>query len=174
MAIIYKNGNINNNIQYSIILFNEAIKKNDVVSTYNLAHLYFYGENVEVNIDKSEKLLIESANFLHSQNLLSLLFVKKFGFIHTVKIIEEELKLQKIESKELANEIYNHIMTKQLNDPLKYSEFYEYYRQIDCLYHYNTIISSKIFMNSTKKASSKRRNLTQDFYEGFNFNDGNI
>ena len=65
-------------------------------------------------------------------------------------------------------------MTKQLNDPLKYSEFYEYYRQIDCLYHYNTIISSKIFMNSTKKASSKRRNLTQDFYEGFNFNDGNI
>lgn len=79
LSIIYKGSNeIEQNISNSIIYLNEAISKNDIVS---MAHIYFFNENVD--LDKSEDLLIQLANkyFYPSKDLLALLLVKKLKII---------------------------------------------------------------------------------------------
>lgn len=87
LGIIYKHGNENEgipkNIGLSIEYFKDAIrKKDDMVSKYNLAHLYFYEGLINENIDKVIELLQESfmQGFDPSLILLCMAFIKKYGY----------------------------------------------------------------------------------------------
>lgn len=64
LGIIYKNGfgnKIKKTISNAIVYFEEAIhQSNDIVSMYNLSHLYIYDRPIKNSIDESIKLLIKS------------------------------------------------------------------------------------------------------------------
>ena len=100
LGILYKNGYkdiVEKSLGLSIVYFEEAIpQKDDKVSMYNLAHLYFYEDSIKDSIDKSIELLIHSneKGFLQSKELLCLTLLKKYNF-HLDAIKEnKELSLE--------------------------------------------------------------------------------
>lgn len=97
----------------AIIYFDEAInQKNDIISMYNLAHLYFYDDKNryfenEFIVEKSIKLLIKSSNkhFYPSELLLCIISIIKFG--NSPEIIISELNKYDVISSELSKAIHN-------------------------------------------------------------------
>ena len=81
---------------YSIEYLEEAIRQNnDLLSMYNLSHIYIYEYFAKEGIDKSIELLIKIAKeeeFSPSYNLLSIALIKKQGF--NIKKIEDELQMK--------------------------------------------------------------------------------
>ena len=172
LGIIYKHGfdnKIQKRIGLAIEYFKEAIKqKNDIVSMYNLAHLYLYEDPIEGFIDKSIELLIKSLKrgFSQSIYILCLALIKKVedNLLNIQNILDDHNI-----SNELSLKIVEIINKWILND--SFNEEYLYYQSIDFIY-----TSSKTIIRSTMITDSKYRyqpnnqnikNITSLFYEGF-------
>ncbi|KAK8872157.1 hypothetical protein M9Y10_007919 [Tritrichomonas musculus] len=179
LGILYKNGFnevVTKNLGLSIDYFKEAIhQKNDILSMYNLAHLYLYEDPIKNSIDESIKLLIRSVNegaFQPSMKLLCLALLKRYGFY--LDIIKEEVEERSGSNKELAFKVCKKISDMQLYDEKYFESQYEYYRNIDFLYNHKLkpILSKSIndieyIGNSIQ--SSKIPKISKMFYEGFSF-----
>lgn len=116
LGILYKNGYkdiVEKSLGLSIVYFEEAIpQKDDEVSMYNLAHLYFYEDSNKDSIDKSIELLIHSneKGFLQSKELLCLTLLKKYNF--HLDAIKAEIESLSQGNKELSLEICKIIRKK--------------------------------------------------------------
>lgn len=172
LAVIYKNGyGTHKNIQYAIKLFNEAInQRNDYLSMYNLACLYFFGIDVKEDSKKSIKLLIKSAfNFPISMHVLSLWLVKNKIKI-TVEEISRLLKNFHCRSNRLAKKLVKTIKSYRLEEKVVYLDDYNFFKKIDYFYDYygNVFISKYIFVENLENKNRKKP-ITNDFYKGFGF-----
>ena len=173
LGIIYKNGignEIQKNIEFAFVFFDEAIRRfNDKTSMYNLSHIYIYEIKTKEKIDDSIDLLIESSkqNFIPSKVLLLIALILKFGF--EFKKIQEELDKKTNESNFLLYLIKEMAFNQKLNN--KYFEFlYQKYETIDFLYNFMEIpIVSNSFNEQQipQSINEKQKNITKDFYEGF-------
>ncbi|KAK8890607.1 hypothetical protein M9Y10_035387 [Tritrichomonas musculus] len=175
LGIIFKKGykdEVAKNLGLSIEYFKEAIRqKNDEVSMYNLAHLYFYEDPIKDSIDKSIELLIRSLEngFHSSKKLLCLVLIKKCNFdLYTIK---EEIERISHGNKELSFEIYTAILNSELLDSKYFETNYEYYRDIDFLYKNNLKPFRSVLIEYDWEMISKPKipNISKLFYEGFGF-----
>ena len=137
LGIIYKH------FQYKkspVEYFEEAIRKgNDPVSMYNLGHIYFYGEKVIANLEKSIDLLIRSSlrDFHPSTALLSLVLIKKItGKKLNREKIQEEIGKNGQKTGNLASEVIDIILMNDLDNEIIYNYFYEQYKTIDFTYNF--------------------------------------
>ncbi|KAK8843898.1 hypothetical protein M9Y10_024980 [Tritrichomonas musculus] len=176
LGIIFKYHEYKRNpIEY----FEEAIRqKNDSVSMYNLGHIYFYGEKVDKNLDKSIELLIKSStrNFEPSKILLILVLINKLRVKNITKeTIKKEITKYTNESDQLTKEIYNIYLYNNMNIETIYNYLYELYKKIDFTYDidYHPIESTYFFEKRERELeqkSKKNKNIQQinkHFYEGF-------
>ena len=172
LGILFKNFKRN---EIAIEYFEEAIRqKNDKISMYNLGHIYFYGKFVKKNIDKSIELFIKSSNlgFYPSKLLLSLALVKKISPINTQIISKETIKYGN-NNEELNHDIFLIILNTKICDDLYFSQIYKHYEYIEFMYDiYRNIVPFSYYMRPVQKNEnndhkSSRKNLTNDFYEGF-------
>ena len=171
LGIIYKNGfgeKIGKNIGIAISYFEEAIRmKDDILSMYNLSHIYIYEDVTKDRIDESIKLLVKLSRkyFNPSYDLLCIALIKKHGF-------NFEKKKKKMNDKKIPSYIYKKMISKELFDKSIFKEKYQYYQNIDYLYDYNFVPVLTSGLNSQKVVNSKNEllnNITSDFYAGFNF-----
>ncbi|KAK8888425.1 hypothetical protein M9Y10_039495 [Tritrichomonas musculus] len=179
LGIIFKKGykdEVAKNLGLSIEYFKEAIRqKNDKISMYNLAHLYFYEDPIKDSIDKSIELLMRSLEngFQPSKKLLCIALIKKCNF--DLYAIKEEIERISHGNKELSFEIYTAILNSKLLDSECFVINYEYYRDIDFLYQNNLkpflsiIIEYDSEMISNSVSKPKIPNISKLFYEGFGF-----
>ncbi|KAK8871531.1 hypothetical protein M9Y10_007261 [Tritrichomonas musculus] len=175
LGILFKNGykdEVVKNLGLSIEYFKEAIcQKDDKVSMYNLAHLYFYEDPIKDSIDKSIELLIHSIEkgFQQSKVLLCLALLKKHNF--HLDMIKAEIEPI---SKELSFEICTIIWNSGLLESIYFEALYNYNQNIDFLYSNdfrpyitNEINDSEIIINSGPDPQIP--NISKLFYEGFGF-----
>ncbi|KAK8891595.1 hypothetical protein M9Y10_028808 [Tritrichomonas musculus] len=176
LGIIYKNGfrEVKPRIGSAIVYFEEAIRqKNDRLSMYNLAHIYFYDETVKQDIDKSIDLLIRSSNvFIHSRILLCIVLIKKVG--PDLQKIEREILKYTKRTSDLLSKIRIIIIHHSLLDKERYSILYELYQTKDFLYtiKLDYIESSKLYTLDKHKEIPKypkAKEINKIFYEGFEF-----
>ncbi|KAK8872009.1 hypothetical protein M9Y10_007763 [Tritrichomonas musculus] len=173
LGIIYKNGygkEIKENKGLAIEYFKEAIRhKNDYLSKYNLAHLYFYDESYKQDINGTIKLLVESSrSFQNSMVLLCLLLIKQFG--NDLTTIEQKIK-EHTENKNAIKIINAIIYLNDLMNKKSFDLLYESYKKMDFLYNIGMkpILSSSIENAGVKSIPkcSKAKNISELFYEGF-------
>ena len=178
LGIIYKYHEYKKNpIEY----FEESIIENeDAISMYNLGHMYFYGEKVKHDLDKSIHLLIKSSmkGFDHAKILLSIALVKN---LTTSKITKERIKeeMNKYINTEnihkLSDEIIVIIQLLKLGN--NYRDFYHSYEKIDFTYdiHRKPMITSDFYSEREKKIKEKEEknknlhDINELFYEGFGY-----
>ncbi|KAK8887072.1 hypothetical protein M9Y10_038108 [Tritrichomonas musculus] len=172
LGIIYKNGfdeerpkRIGNAIEY----FNEAIRqKNDALSVYNLAHIYLYDESIENGLNKSIELLLSTwkYSFIYSRTLLCLALLKKHG--NNLTNIKNEFSNYPEISDTFESSILEAIKYYQLNIESIFLAKFEYFRNIDFLYNiYCVPIVSQSINNEEKTHFESRKDLSDEFYEGF-------
>ncbi|KAK8847791.1 hypothetical protein M9Y10_018823 [Tritrichomonas musculus] len=172
LAIIYKKGyedvipaNAANAIEY----LEEAIRqKNDVLSMYNLANIYIYGDAFGNKIDKAIELLYNSLDqFNHSYTLFCLALVKKFGF--QIELIEKYVEeLNNKNSKVKVSSMTSYLSLWQLNDTFTF--YYKSYQDNYFLYDHSRDFVSFSDFQKQKRTSSNHKNVTNInylFYEGF-------
>ncbi|KAK8834492.1 hypothetical protein M9Y10_027676 [Tritrichomonas musculus] len=176
LGIIYKHGFgdvVSLKIGLSIEYFKEAIsQRNDKVSMYNLAHLYFYDDTIKDNLNRSIDLLMKSAklDFFPAKFLLCLSLIKKHKF--NINNVREELDTVIDEPKDMAMEICQIIKCYQLEVEFIYWSYHEDFRTIDFLYaNFDRIIQSddiNVQKNEKKQDPNKNiKKITKYFYEGF-------
>ncbi|KAK8871370.1 hypothetical protein M9Y10_007093 [Tritrichomonas musculus] len=178
LGILFKNGykdEVVKKVGLSIEYFKEAIRqKDDEVSMYNLAHLYFYEDPIKDSIDKSIELLIHSIEkgFQQSKELLCLALLKKHNF--NLDMIKEEIDRISKGNKVLSFEICTIMNISGLFDSKYFETRYEYNRNIDFLYS-NELkpCISKVIDNSENITNSIPSphipKISKMFYEGFGF-----
>ena len=161
--------------------FEEASRqKDDYLSMYNLAHIYFYGEKVNVNIEKAIELLIRSSlkGLTASKSLLALALTKKITKITMESIKEEIIKIDNqnlYRVNKLALEIFDFIQGFSLENDEKYDFFYSVNQKIYYVYdiHKKPVMAEKFWFEreqKEKEEAEKNKNLhevNQYFYEGF-------
>lgn len=156
LGIIYKYYQYNRNpVEY----FEEVCRqKDDYLSMYNLAHIYFYGEKVNVNIEKAIELLIKSSlkGLTASKSLLALALTKKITKITMQSIKKEIIKINNqnlYRVNKLALEIFEFIKGFSLENDEKYDFFYSVNQKI--YYAYNIIkkpvMAEKFWFEREKK-----------------------
>ncbi|KAK8842949.1 hypothetical protein M9Y10_025815 [Tritrichomonas musculus] len=178
LGILFKNGykdEVVKKVGLSIEYFKEAIRqKDDEVSMYNLAHLYFYEDPIKDSIDKSIELLIHSIEkgFQQSKELLCLALLKKHNF--NLDMIKEEIERISKGNKVLSFEVCIIINISGLFESKYFEARYEYNRNIDFLYS-NELkpCISKVIDNSENITNSipspQIPKISKMFYEGFGF-----
>lgn len=136
---------------------------------YNLSHIYIYEEKDENSLNKSIKLLIQSFKngFYQSIELLCLVIIKKIGF--DIEKIKQELHENFDIEDKLYNSIYGIIKNKKLLNPYYFEKNFKYYKDTDYTYYYNLkpIKSSEVFNLEENSFFEERKNISQQFYEGF-------
>ena len=166
LAVIFKNGyDVEKNIGYAIILLKEAIKqKEDVVSMFNLANIYFFDDGFSKKIDKCIKLLVKSMlnNFDHSKHFLYIILIKKYGEI-TLDIIKNEIYKYE-NNEELSLELFEIFNKYRLED---YDFLYNYYREMNLIYddYKNPIVLD--YQIKFHNKFNQIPNITDEFYKGF-------
>ncbi|KAK8899318.1 hypothetical protein M9Y10_001631 [Tritrichomonas musculus] len=175
LGIIYKNGygnEIEKNTANAIVYFEEAIRqKNDILSMYNLAHIYMYDETIKQDINKSIELLIKSSHeFGHSLILLCIAFVHYFGF-NFEKVEHETVKYLGLNNN-LLSSISKKMVELKLNDKKTFYYLHESYRKKDFLYNIQKkyILTSDILRKNFEETTPKYyyiRDISSEFYDGF-------
>ncbi|KAK8834264.1 hypothetical protein M9Y10_027912 [Tritrichomonas musculus] len=168
LGIIYKNGEgVKQNIMMSIEYFNEAIKQeNDLVSMFNLAHIYFFEEGVDLDLDIAIYLLINSVKISYSFDLLCLAMVKKYEKI-TLPDVKNELQVCS-HGRFLAIQIYSHIAIRSLLNKASYKESYEYLKNVELVYDIdcNYVLRPNSEKKNEKDDLKKIKDINDLFYEG--------
>lgn len=149
---------------------------------YNLGHMYFYGEKVKTDLDKSIELLVQSSisGFHFSKVLLILALIKKITIpkISKEEIEEEMQKYKNIKGVlKLSTEIFESIQKYKLNNDINYEFVYFEYENKDFTYNiYKEPISTSNFFSEREKKikeieekNKNIRTINQYFYEGFGF-----
>ena len=95
--------------------------------------------------------------------------IKKFDF--DLKEIEQEFKKQANEMSDLSTRVCETISLYQ-NNKSKFESIFKEYRNIEFLYDYKfRIVSSNLVTktktNKTSKIHSTRKDITKEFYDGF-------
>ncbi|KAK8850219.1 hypothetical protein M9Y10_018343 [Tritrichomonas musculus] len=174
LGIIYKHGfdQIEGNASNAIVYFEEAIRqKNDILSMYNLAHIYIFDETIKGDINKSIELLTKSIEFKHSQILLSLILIKKCG--NNISLIKKEIeRIAKANDNSEILIIIDLITKSQLLDRSRFEFIYEIYRSMDFLYdiELESINSYELRDMNKRKTfpnNGNLKNISKEFYEGF-------
>ena len=165
LGMIYKNGfGKPKSVANSIVYFQEAIQqKNDPVAMYNLAHAYFYNEDLNIDFQTIINLLVNSYynNFIISMFLLLLVLIKKNNYV-TPQIIEDEINKVRKDVKNLAKLLSNYIYASN-----KYSKLYDIVKKMDFIYDDNLQpVSFHDFLQIEIK-KEKIKNINKYFYEGF-------
>lgn len=162
------------NKQYAIELLKEAIKLNDPISMYNLAHIYFNDqnkndENIEIIID----LLIKSSRYFDNSIELLAIIIINFSKNITFEMIKNKIKTNKNinydQQIKLAKNIYKFIVSHELNDPIKYQNLYNKTKNLDYIYNYDyQIITTNSLIEGNKiDIPEICKNIDENFYEGF-------
>ena len=167
LGIIYKHGfgnEVQKSTEISFIYFNEAIKLNDRISMYNLAHLYIYENLMDEKIDDIIDLLIRSLklNFSPSLGLLCLALSKKYKN-DIVKINKYIFDKNTGIPRHFQLKI-NDFINKCLLYPSIFEKIYEYPEM-----YLITSTIDKRKTNQNQNNNLEKKNLTQSFYDGFGF-----
>ena len=176
LGIIYKHGfdQIEGRSSNAIVYFEEEIhQKNDILSMYNLAHIYIFDEMIGGDINKSIELLIKSFKFGYSQILLCLILIKKCG--NNISLIKGEIERNAKTNDNLdtlLRQIIKIITNLQLFNRSKVEFYYEIYHSMDFLYNIELeSVNSYELRDMNKKKTfpknSKLKNISKRFYEGF-------
>lgn len=136
---------------------------------YNLARIYYFGDDVNVDIKKSISLLIKSSSqFYQSKLLLFLILIKDLDVI-SVDSINDELKKYDFDMLQLAYDLYiifseNGMKELSVSDPflLENFRFFDYF--YSNIYTYS---SSDLFLNPYKENDQIIPNINDEFYKGF-------
>ena len=175
LGVIYKRGDgVEKNISNAIIFFEEALRvKNDPISSYNLAHIYFYGEDVNADFEKSMVLLLKSFDnyfFIPNIILLSLIIVKKANLISLEQIRNEINHYNCNKAEELCLVVFRFIQIYRLEDSVYYDDLYFKYIDINFLYniYLQPVISEKNKSNvfTDVDFSNKIKTINENFYNG--------
>ncbi|KAK8834387.1 hypothetical protein M9Y10_019121 [Tritrichomonas musculus] len=174
LGIIYKKGfedKIKPNLGLSIEYFKEAImQKNDMVSMYNLGHLYLYEEPIKDSINQSIDLLIRSLNegFPPSFELLCISLFKKYD--NDIDSIKQKLEEQTNNFNKYKTTIHEIIEIFRSNKFFYESKYLEY-KSIDFLYNAlckclqtNEITKEK---ETHEEKNPNIKEISTLFYEGF-------
>ncbi|KAK8867142.1 hypothetical protein M9Y10_010116 [Tritrichomonas musculus] len=173
LGVIYRHGTdeIPKNIGLAIQYFEESIfQKNDIISMYNLAHLYLYEDLTNQDyIEKSIKLLINPSLIisLSVKGLLSIALVKKYGSN------PDEFKKQFDKRNDINNDLKKalfHIINKEkLFQKSNFEQFYLAFSKNDLIYNcfLETCIFHKFKESQRKSEMNVKNNITAEFYEGF-------
>ncbi|KAK8840100.1 hypothetical protein M9Y10_031037 [Tritrichomonas musculus] len=149
----------------SIVYFQEAIQqKNDPVAMYNLAHVYFYNEDLNIDYQTIIDLLVNSYyyNFAYAILLLQLVLLKKNKYV-TPQIIEDEINKVRNDMKYLIKQLSNHIPTFN-----KYPIQYNIIKDMDFFYDdYLQPVTLQVFLYKKKMKKRKIKKINKYFYEGF-------
>ena len=155
--------------------FEKAIKmKDDVVARFNLAHMYFYGEGVEIDLDRSMELIVQKTDkkipcYLC---LLYLIFMTKFKSIPKIAEIEKEIynhNNNSETSKAIARKLYHMKSKIKINPSLLYENLKKY--ELIYIDHYGNTITRELLEENWKKyGKEKSNNLIKEinhiFFEG--------
>ena len=170
LGVIYRHGygKTEGRTGNAIVYFEEAIRqKNDILSMYNLAHIYIYDDQ---DINKSIELLIRSSNiFDQSLYLLSIVVMKQFGF--DVTLIQQEIQQRTEESSKLSTRVIQIIYEYELFEKSNLEYYYELFRNREFLYDFSlrAVLLSDL-ENANKKDVPKYpriKDISAVFYEGF-------
>lgn len=173
LAMIYKN-EVNPNFSLIIEYLQEAVKLDNVVSMYNLAHLYFFENICKNNYKKIIDLLIKPSCFYNAPLiLLTMVLVKKLEKDITLEKIKKELNSYNFINQEfitqLVTMIYNIIKIANLENKISYDMQYQILKPINYVYDYNfQVFPLSYILNGNKSSKNITRiNIDQNFYEGF-------
>lgn len=175
LGIMCKHGEIKKaNIIDATHYFEKAIKKKDDVARFNLAHMYFYGEGVKIDFDRSMELIVQKTDkkipcYLC---LLYLMFMTKFKSIPKIAEIEKEIYNHNNDSetsKVIARKLYH--MNSKIN--INLNLLYENLKKYELIYidHYGNTITRELLEENWKKyGKEKSNNLIKEinhiFFEG--------
>ena len=125
-------------ISKSIDYFKDAIKqKNDPVAMFNLAHTYFFEDEVKQSLLKSIKLLIGSVkeDIPHSFDLLCLVVANKFAPLNEKEIEKEFEDIDKSSGESIARRVFHEIKDNGLNK----ARVYQQLKDINLVYYINGV-----------------------------------
>lgn len=174
LGIIYRHGisgKILKNIGYAIEYFKENISRfSDILSMYNLAHIFIYDEGFKEKIDEAIDLLVKCSNqnFSPAIDLLSIALIIKYKF--DLKQIYNDLEKRTDEKNNLQEKIHKIIDLDYGLNHDSFEEMYTNYKTIDFLYDffYHPIVSKKLNeINEIKSKNTNLNKITSDFYDGF-------
>ena len=172
LGIIYLKGiNVQKNIDKAIEYFKEAIKINqDDLALFNLAHLYLFENNMEIELKKIVDLLIKpiNNNLICAIQLLNYAIIKQFLGLEFTTIKNE---LEKINIK-LSSKIFQAVINQSrfesnqsmYNFIKNASLFYIYYD--GCILPF--VENEEIRERQIRKKIPKKTCINQSFYDGFN------
>lgn len=171
LALLFRygfNNDVNKNISLAIEYLEESVRKSeDMVVTYNLAHLYLYEKTIQDGFQKSIDLLIVlSSRFYPAKILLIIALVKKYGLNY--EILKEKLSSQI----KLYSDIYEMIKS---NIPYDYSKSKTLYLDLEkAVFAYDCNLKPIIYSNLIGEKENETKSpdlpdINSYFYEGFGF-----
>lgn len=166
LGVILRNGiETDKNVTNAIKYFQEAIKlSNDEVALYNLAHFYFYEEQIKIDdFDFLYELLVPSVNknLISAFELLCLIVLKEFGFSQReIKKLENKLeKYDKHSCSSLAQRIFSYINLEIKNNEI-YEKLYEKIHCVQLIYIYH---NGRIF--PIVESDKVRKKISSELYQ---------
>lgn len=159
---------IQKNVDLAIIYFDESIRQSkNVISMYNLAHIFLYEDQSSEKLEKAIDLLIKSSNqgFIPSIELLCVALYKKYR--NDIEKGIHELK-NRINEKNIIFSRITKIIYK-LNSNI-FDEKYEEYKHLDFTFDLDkSVILSKYYYDEKliKERRKQIKNISSEFYDGF-------
>lgn len=179
-AIMIKNGDgIEKNIYYSIQILKEAINDKDEVSRFNLAHIYFFNDDL-YNLNLTIQLLVSPSliSIDIGFKLLCLAIIRKCTVNHLIIDINNihNIIIEYNSNCEISiiYRIMYEIIMKKLSNLIEYQLLYEQIENDELMYiNHNGEFTTRAEIESNylkrKNASinNSKNNITMDFYDGF-------
>ncbi|KAK8872225.1 hypothetical protein M9Y10_007990 [Tritrichomonas musculus] len=189
LGVIYMNGdNVTTSISDAIHYFEMAIKhKFDTFSILNIARIYYFGKNIEINVEKSikylESLSLKDNIFAH----LFLYFIYTYGN-GTFDYKKSSIYLNKKNVRNIVINLKNIIKRKSYSsnsEQIFRQRLETFFREFDFVYsmkfhNFNVFRNFMIsgselyikpmnYVNDNPQKESKLKELKEEFYNGFEF-----
>ncbi|KAK8839610.1 hypothetical protein M9Y10_031974 [Tritrichomonas musculus] len=180
LGVIYKNGEgVKKNIYQAIEYFEEAIRhENDSNSFYNLIRIYYFGIDIQKDIDKSIEIIEKASEFNYPEVVILSYFIYLCGDEKSVDKNKAFLYLERIISFSFINNAFKDFFINLFDE----SELINFYigrlKTYDIMYSKNESILNMLYYiidesiennNSSSKNNKKQiQEINHLFYEGFN------
>lgn len=181
LGVIYENGygeKIPQQLGNAVELFKEAIKKNNYLSFYNLAHLYLYKNPNDDNIMKAINLLLSMlkiSSWIKPTFLLYIALALKCDYKY--ENIDKEIAdiCEKIlKSNESISILTGFKTVFQIVGPQYFKNNYQIYKTIDLIYYidYEELNNSEFYLKydvlkNEKEIKPYIADINYNFYDGF-------